>query len=300
MKPAPAEQVLRLCPGRVYGWAGWLALALAVALGGCLPQDQDDSDWQVHLPGSESVPPPPEEILARVNGAVITEGMLQLYARSRHTQHPAGNPPAHSALLEELINLVLLAQAAQDSGLHTHSAAADQLRFHSANLLADAQLRQLRSQSRIDDQQLRADHRALHPGGTLTEYKVRHILVADRTLAQRLIDQLQSGADFQVLAQQHSIGPSAPYGGGLEWFKADAVLPEFAAAVNALTPGAMTQAPVQTTYGWHVIQLEDRRQVPAPAFESMRDQLQQQRLEQELEQAIDSLRSRADVQIIRP
>jgi len=108
-----------------------------------------------------------------------------------------------------------------------------------------------------------------------TEYHARHILVATEQFAQKLIDQLDKGGKFEELAKKESMDPSKDNGGDLGWFTPDRMVPPFSQAVVGLTKGGYTKKPVQTQYGWHVIRLDETRDVAPPPFDSVKDRLGQ-------------------------
>lgn len=101
----------------------------------------------------------------------------------------------------------------------------------------------------------------------------RHILVDSEAEAKSIIEQLGKGADFIKLAEEKSTGPSKSKGGDLGYFGQGEMVPEFATAAFALKPGEVTQTPVQTQFGWHVIKVEDRKKAEAPTFEEAREEL---------------------------
>jgi len=105
-----------------------------------------------------------------------------------------------------------------------------------------------------------------------TEYKAAHILVETEDEAQKLIEEIEGGANFAALAQEHSIGPSGPSGGDLGWFGDGVMVPEFFDAVAALGDTGVS-APVQTQFGWHVIQLNETRIKERPDLAEVRDEL---------------------------
>jgi len=105
-----------------------------------------------------------------------------------------------------------------------------------------------------------------------TEYKAAHILVETEEEAQKLIEEIEGGANFAALAQEHSTGPSGPSGGDLGWFGDGVMVPAFFDAVAALGEGGVS-APVQTQFGWHVIQLKETRVKERPAIDEVRDEL---------------------------
>ncbi len=113
------------------------------------------------------------------------------------------------------------------------------------------------------------------------EAHARHILVADEDAAKRIIAELKGGADFAELAKKNSTDPAGSSNGGdLGFFKRGDMLPEFAEAAFGLQPGTITDAPVKTRFGWHVIKLEEFRTAPPPPFEQVRDELRQQLIQE--------------------
>ena len=123
------------------------------------------------------------------------------------------------------------------------------------------------------------------------EYKARHILVDSQGAAVSLIKQLQEGAEFSELAMEHSTGPSGPAGGDLGWFPANAMVQAFSDAVIALEDGGVTQTPVQTQFGWHVILREASRESTPPPLESVRDVIVQRVSQEKFLEFVRNLRA---------
>jgi peptidyl-prolyl cis-trans isomerase C len=103
---------------------------------------------------------------------------------------------------------------------------------------------------------------------------------------------LQGGADFTELAKNNSTGPSAPSGGDLGWFTAQAMVKPFSDAVGVLEDGAFTTTPVQTQFGWHVILREDSRDSAPPPLDSVRDAIVQRINQQKFQDFVTDLRSK--------
>lgn len=113
------------------------------------------------------------------------------------------------------------------------------------------------------------------------EVHAAHILVADEAKAKSVIDQIKAGKDFNELAKENSTDPSAKTNAGdLGFFKKSDMLPEFADAAFALKPGEITQVPVQTRFGFHVIKLIERRTAPAPELDTVRDDIRQSMIQE--------------------
>ena len=117
------------------------------------------------------------------------------------------------------------------------------------------------------------------------QVKVRHILLpvaadgsddaAVQARAQALLTQLRGGADFAALAREYSSDKgSASRGGELGWFARGRMVPAFEAAAFALQKPGELSAPVKTQYGWHIIELQDRRPAGTVSFEQVREQLE--------------------------
>ena len=128
------------------------------------------------------------------------------------------------------------------------------------------------------------------------EYKARHILVESEETARDLIARLDGGADFTELAKQNSIEPGADQSGGdLGWFSPAQMVPPFAAAVTSMQPGERSKEPVQTQFGWHVISVEDSRDVPPPSFDQVAPQIERFLTNQRIQDYINELRGKAEI-----
>ena len=104
------------------------------------------------------------------------------------------------------------------------------------------------------------------------EYNASHILLDSEEAANAVLADIRGGADFQDMAREHSTGPSGPSGGALGWFGLGQMVPAFETAVVGMDPGTVA-GPVQTQFGWHLIMLNEVREIAAPALETVRDQL---------------------------
>lgn len=235
--------------------------------------------------------------VATVNGETITQAKLDSYAERRTGSDPATlDPVVREQLLNELINIELLAQSAEADKLHEKSPLKEQLAFQRETAMADAAMSQYLEKNPVSDEDVRAEYekRKNELGGS--EYKARHILVEDEATAKQLIEQLKDGADFAELAKEHSIEPGADQSGGdLGWFSPAQMVPPFAAALTSMQPGERSKQPVQTQFGWHVIAVEDTREVPAPAFEQVSPQIERFLTNQRIQNYINDLRTKADV-----
>ena len=129
------------------------------------------------------------------------------------------------------------------------------------------------------------------------EVHARHILVPDEATAKKIIDELNKGGDFAALSKQYSKDPgAAQQGGDLGFFKKTEMVPEFANAAFALQPGQISQTPVHTQFGWHVIQVLARRKAPPPTFEAASAELRQKMIQEDVQQIVAKARAQVTVE----
>src|SRR6185437_5838990 len=129
------------------------------------------------------------------------------------------------------------------------------------------------------------------------EVKARHILLPTEAAAKEVIAQLDKGADFAALAKEKSTDPSKETGGELGYFtRDDGMVPEFADAAFKLKKGEYTKTPVHTQFGWHVIEVEDRREVKPPSFEESKPQLKEEAARAAVGSKLKELRGKAKIE----
>ncbi len=128
------------------------------------------------------------------------------------------------------------------------------------------------------------------------EIHARHILVADEAKAKDVIKQLNHGAKFEDLAKKLSTDKgSGASGGDLGWFKKDDMLPEFSKAAFAMKPNTISQTPVKTQYGYHVIQVLGSREAAVPAIDQVHDEIRQQLIRENVRQIVDAAQKKAKI-----
>ncbi|WP_422003396.1 peptidylprolyl isomerase [Roseovarius mucosus] len=214
--------------------------------------------------------PSAETVMATVGGTDITLGHMLAVRAALPAQYDQVPPEAlFKGVLDQLIQQELLSQAHEGD---LSRAAALQLENERRAVLA-ADVAEDVVNADLTEERLQAAYDAQYAGAEdETEYKAAHILVETEEAAQNLVIELEGGANFAALAQEHSIGPSGPSGGDLGWFGDGVMVPEFFAAVAALDVGAVS-APIQTQFGWHVIQLNETRIKERPTLDGVRDEL---------------------------
>ncbi|HYP65082.1 MAG TPA: peptidylprolyl isomerase [Steroidobacteraceae bacterium] len=215
--------------------------------------------------------------VATVNGVPITRSFWEFYIKGI----TGGKSPAdlsadqRSQALDNLIRAQVVADHATRDGLDRSGDTAYMLELARLNVLQQAVEERYLKDREPTEQELRAEYETQLAAMPKTEYHARHILVATEPFAQKIIERLNKGEKFEALAKSESMDSSKNNGGDLGWFTPGRMVPEFAGAVMALKPGEFTHSPVQTQYGWHVIQLLETREVTPPPFDQVRQRLVQ-------------------------
>jgi peptidyl-prolyl cis-trans isomerase C len=234
---------------------------------------------------------------AKVNGAAIPQYRLDAAVKSRLSQGQQDTPEMRKGIRDALINQEVVAQEAVKRGLEKQPHVAAKLELDRQTTLANAFFEDLLAKNPITDDMLKKEYERLKPGLPPKEYKVRHILVEKEDEAKNIIAQIKKGASFEKLAAEHSKDPgSKGRGGDLDWGPAERYVKPFADAVRSLKKGAVTDAPVQTDFGYHVIRVEDERATKVPSFDEAKQQLQQIVQTQVVQKAIQDLRAKAKVE----
>ncbi|MEY8881486.1 peptidylprolyl isomerase [Donghicola sp. XS_ASV15] len=237
--------------------------------------------------------PTADTVLATVNGKEITLGHV-LVARTTLPQQYQQLPAdvLFSGLLDQLIQQQVLSDTLTEKPMRVELALENE-----ARALVAAEVIEGIATDAVTDEALQAAYDAKYSeAGGETEFNANHILVESEDEAKAIIEEINSGADFEEVAKEKSTGPSGPSGGALGWFGAGMMVPEFEAAVMDLEAGAISAAPVQTQFGWHVIKLNETREKEAPSLDEVREELAGQIQTAAVEEQVAALTDKADVE----
>lgn len=241
-----------------------------------------------------------EDAAAIVNGQYISKFALETLTNEVNQRARGQNIPTEK-LIDELVRRELLVQQATSKGLDKATETQERLALMQNSLLSQLAMEDYLKSNPVTDADLKAEYdKQIANTGGLTEFKARHILVADEKDAVLIIAELDKGADFAELAKTKSTGPSNKQGGDLGWFSAKQMVEPFSKAVEKLDNGTYTKEPVQTRFGWHVILREDSRDQTPPPFDSVKAQLEPLVQRQKMTAYLDSLRQNANVEILIP
>lgn len=198
----------------------------------------------------------------------------------------------------DLWEIRVMAKKAVDSGLDKDADFQRRMAFLQARAL-HGEVVEKEVVDKVTDAEVRARYdQEIANTPPVNEVHARHILVKTKEEAEAIIKQLDGGADFQKLANEHTNDPSGKTSGGdLGWFGPGQMVPEFDKAAFALDVGKYTKEPVQTQFGWHVIKLEDKRAKQPPAFDEVKDQAKQAVIRDKYFAMVKDLRAAAKVEI---
>ncbi|OQX13058.1 MAG: peptidylprolyl isomerase [Thiothrix lacustris] len=238
-----------------------------------------------------------KKVVATVNGTDITQETLDTVIKM-----VGGVPGAQvdaKSILDDLIITELARQEANKAGLAERQEIKDKIKDATDRLILNTWTQEKASSFKLSDDELKKAYEE-RTSGDKVEYKARHILMKTKEEAQGIIKELENKVDFADLAKKSSDGPSSTQGGDLGWFKASTMVKPFAEAVAKMEPGTITKEPVQTDFGWHVIKLDERRDVKPPEMETLKPQIEREYQQKKMLAYMDELKAKADIKVTLP
>jgi len=217
---------------------------------------------------------PAAKPVAVVNGQPISRDVWNLYVKTRHAGKTPGDltPAEQNEALDELIGMYAGAQQADKENLGAGEPKA-RIELVDKSSMAELLFKNYTEGKVPTEEELKAEYDARIAEAPKEEYHARHILVDDEAKAKDLIAQLDKGADFAKLAKDNSKDGSSAEGGDLGWFNPNQMVKPFSEALQKLEIGKYTEAPVKSEFGWHVIQLEEKRATTPPPYDAVKAQL---------------------------
>ncbi|MBV8804887.1 MAG: peptidylprolyl isomerase [Sinobacteraceae bacterium] len=244
----------------------FLLLAGLLGLVACQPKTQD----------TLTVPADKSPSLATVNGTNISQDFFDQYIKAITGKSSSDlTPEQRSQALDNLVRAEVVGQEAAKQGIDKVPETAALLELTRLNVLQQAMAEKYLKDRKPTEQETRAEYETQVGSLAKLEYHAKHILVATEPFAQKVIERLKKGEKFEDIAKHESMDSSKDNGGDLGWFTPDKMVKPFADAVLALKPGQYTDKPVQTQYGWHVIELVETRDLQPPPYDNVKQRLEQ-------------------------
>ncbi|MBA2659563.1 MAG: peptidyl-prolyl cis-trans isomerase [Nitrosospira sp.] len=235
--------------------------------------------------------------MAKVNGIAIPQSRLEFIVKARAAQGQADTPETRKTLRDDLISEEAIAQDALKKGLDKDPDFISQLEIARLTALVRAyQIDYVKSHP-VSDEELRKEYESLKTQMGDKEYKAHHILVTTEAEAKDAIARIKKGGKFDKIAQEKSLDAgSKNKGGELDWSPAGSYVQPFAEALTKLNKGQLTDQPVKTPFGYHVIRLDDVRPLKIPPFEEIKQNLAQRVLQRQFATFVAELRSKAKIE----
>jgi peptidyl-prolyl cis-trans isomerase C len=236
--------------------------------------------------------------VAVVNGKPISREFFDTYIKG--AEGKAGQPltaEQRSQALDALVRVRVIADQAVKDGVDKETDTATILELQRLGVLQNAMTKKFVEATKPTADELRREYETQVAQLSDKEYHARHILVQTEDFAKNVVQRLERGAKFEDVAKRDSIDPgSKENGGDLGWFTPDRMVRPFSEATMALKPGQYTKTPVQTQYGFHVIKLEETRDLTPPPFDQVEKQLDQMVRMKKFNAHVDELVKQAKVE----
>lgn len=235
------------------------------------------------------------DAVATVNGKPIKQSLFDFIVKDATDHGQKVDDNVRDVIMSKLISSELVLQEAQKSGMDKKPDYLAKEELTRRELLVNVYIQDYMKNHPVSESDTKAAYEKFKTELGDKEYNARHILVASEAEAKDVIAQLNKGGDFSKIAKEKSIDPgSKEKGGDLGWFALGGMVKPFGEAVSKLQKGKVSD-PVQTQFGWHVIKLDDVRELKAPAYDKVKDNLQKQLGQRQLEKMLTDLRAKATV-----
>ena len=235
--------------------------------------------------------------VAIVNGKAVPTARVEALAKQVQASGRQLDEATRAQLKEEVIMREVFMQEAEKRGVAGGADYKTQMELARQTLMIRALFANEESAHPVTDADVKAEYDKFATANAGKEFRARHILVEKEDDAKAIIAEIKGGAKFEDIAKKQSKDPgSGANGGDLDWANAASYVTEFSEAMVKLGKGEMTQAPVKSQFGWHIIRVDDVRQAQLPKFEEIKDQIAQQLKQQRLSAFQNALRAKAKVQ----
>ena len=239
--------------------------------------------------------PTPDTVVATVDGKPVTITDLEQFKQGIPQAAQIPTSSIFDILVDRVVASRLLSGAGYAGGLEKSDEVKKQMAAIEQQLVARAEVERIVKEGATDAKVEAAYQTYLKETPVNDEVKASHILLDDEDKAKAVIAELKAGADFAETAKDKSIGPSGPNGGDLGFFQAEQMVKEFSDAAFALEVGAITETPVKSQFGWHVIKVTDKKVGTPPTKEEVRDQLEEKIGAELLQARLEELRAKAEI-----
>lgn len=229
-----------------------------------------------------------------VNGKPVPSSRVELLLQQAERSGQQITPEMKAQARDQVVIREIFAQEAEKRGIAARPDFRAQMELARQSILIRELFEDWRKKNPVTDAQARVEYDKFKAQASGLEYRARHILVETEAEAKDLIAKIKAGAKFEDLAKQHSKDPgSGANGGDLDFAKPENYVPEFGGAMVKLQKGQMTEQPVKSAFGYHIIRLDDTREAAFPPFDDVKDQIKQRIEQVNLQRFQEELRGKA-------
>ena len=235
--------------------------------------------------------------VAIVNGKAVPKTRLDALVTQIERSGRPVTPEMQGQLRDDVIAREIFIQEADKRGLGQTEDYRSQIELARQSILIRELFNEFQKTNPVTDADMKAEYDKYAAANSAKEYKARHILVEKEDQAKAIIASLKKKGKFEEIAKKQSKDPgSGANGGDLDWAAGDSYVPEFSQALTKLAKGELTETPVKTQFGWHVIRLDDVRTPQLPGFDQVKPQIKQQMEQQRISKFQDELRAKAKIE----
>jgi peptidyl-prolyl cis-trans isomerase C len=235
--------------------------------------------------------------VAIVNGKAVPTARVEALAQQVAASGRPVDDTVRAQLKEEVVLREIFMQEAQKRGIAATADYKTQMELARQTIMIRALFADYQKKNPVTDAELKAEYDKFAAANAGQEFRARHILVEKEDEAKAIITSIKGGASFEDIAKKQSKDPgSGANGGDLDWAAAGSYVAEFSEAMVKLGKGQMTDAPVKSQFGWHIIRVDDVRQAQLPNFDEVKPQIAQQMQQQKLSAFQQNLREKAKVE----
>ena len=235
--------------------------------------------------------------VAIVNGKAVPKARLDALAQQVTKSGRPITPEIQGQLREEVIAREIFMQEANKRGLAASEDYKVQMELARQTIMIRALFADYQKTNPVTETELKAEYDKFAAANGGKEYKASHILVEKEAEALDIIASLKKGGKFEEIAKKQSKDPgSGANGGDLDWANPSSYVPEFSEALLKLSKGQMTDMPVKSQFGYHIIRVDDVRTAQLPAFAELKPQIAQQKEQQKLAAFQAELRKKAKIE----
>jgi peptidyl-prolyl cis-trans isomerase C len=232
--------------------------------------------------------------IAIVNGKPVPKSRVDVLLKQAARSGQPVSPEMQQQAKDQVVLREIFVQEAEKKGVPATADYKEQMELARQSIMIRELFEEYKKKNPVTDEEAKAEYDKFKATATGTEYRARHILVEKEDEAKALIAQIKGGADFAELAKKSSKDPgSGANGGDLDFAKPDSYVAEFSQAMVKLKKGEMTDTPVKSQFGYHIIRLDDTREAAFPPFDDVKAQIKQRIEQGKMQKYQEELRTKA-------